>query len=424
VLGEEQGRVPIRLKVLCAIAIGIPFAVAGLFLWFKAVESRRWESMSRELERLAQTARSRDPRRPVLRGSPQPGNAWSDYEALFLAKPRPSVLRPAGEFLYQSHPPDRQKVEDLLKGYEYFLEALQRATQKSEAQRIVEWERGVPSLHNVGALGDYAVYQARRLRESGRVREAAELLLDAGQYGGDVGRNTCFVQVAMGAQVTARCLDELKDLVLSGACSQDDLRELSRELEILDQNLPKIGDAYVNTAMAWGFLFLKLEKAEALEFLTGDEIKAIKAIRWRYGDSDRLLLVDAFQKILSAARRLGEGAAGAWKEDRDVQSSVVRELETDTNPLVRSLRGGLAYVPPGDSTRECLVRLRLLRMAVRFKVSGEVQKLGDPFGDTLLSSQNGRRLKVWSVGRDGVDDGGLGEWSTKKGKDIVLEVGR
>jgi hypothetical protein len=59
-----------------------------------------------------------------------------------------------------------------------------------------------------------------------------------------------------------------------------------------------------------------------------------------------------------------------------------------------------------------------------YRANGDVLGLDDPFGGKLLVSKGESRLKIWSVGSDGVDDGGVGEWTPGKGKDIVLEVER
>ena len=44
--------------------------------------------------------------------------------------------------------------------------------------------------------------------------------------------------------------------------------------------------------------------------------------------------------------------------------------------------------------------------------------LDDPFGGKLLSDG----AKVWSVGADGIDGGGVGAWNPASTGDIVLEL--
>src|SRR5262249_23615525 len=131
---------------------------------------------------------------------------------------------------------------------------------------------------------------------------------------------------------------------------------------------------------------------------------------------------------LLASRQFREAAEKPWIEARDIRVRALAELEGSSNPLVRvlykySLPGG-SLPDAGDSFRECRAKLRLLRVAAHFRATGEVPDLDDPYGTKILSSRNGTHLKLWSVGADGIDDGGSGEWRPSKGKDIILEIER
>ena len=69
-------------------------------------------------------------------------------------------------------------------------------------------------------------------------------------------------------------------------------------------------------------------------------------------------------------------------------------------------------------------RLTLLRAAALFRAGGGVPDVDDPFDGKLYRQEAEGRLKIWSVGRNGVSDGGSGAWNPNEGKDIVLEVTR
>jgi hypothetical protein len=77
-------------------------------------------------------------------------------------------------------------------------------------------------------------------------------------------------------------------------------------------------------------------------------------------------------------------------------------------------------------------QLRVLRVAARYRATGEVLDLEDPLGTRLQTARAPGRLKVWSVGKDGKSDGGdtggSPTWLPVAGKptprDIVLEVVR
>jgi hypothetical protein len=62
-------------------------------------------------------------------------------------------------------------------------------------------------------------------------------------------------------------------------------------------------------------------------------------------------------------------------------------------------------------------------MAAHYLATGAFVELKDPFGASLRHSDPGLPLKIWSVGRDGVDQGGLGDWSSES-RDLVLELDR
>jgi hypothetical protein len=65
------------------------------------------------------------------------------------------------------------------------------------------------------------------------------------------------------------------------------------------------------------------------------------------------------------------------------------------------------------TSREGRAQLRLLRVH-----HGGTGGLDDPFGGKLLSDG----VRVWSVGADGVDGGGAGDWKPASTGDIVLKL--
>jgi hypothetical protein len=66
-------------------------------------------------------------------------------------------------------------------------------------------------------------------------------------------------------------------------------------------------------------------------------------------------------------------------------------------------------------------------MAAHYRATGEVLELEDPLGAKMRTVKTGGTLQIWSVGSNGVDDGGAGTFKPQAGKaqsDIVLEVER
>ena len=80
-------------------------------------------------------------------------------------------------------------------------------------------------------------------------------------------------------------------------------------------------------------------------------------------------------------------------------------MQASKNPILRSRLAcfqGLGWVE-----LERKAQVRLLRLASRYRATSELLKLEDPYGGgDLLHSKAGARMKLWSRGGNGVDDGG------------------
>jgi hypothetical protein len=103
-------------------------------------------------------------------------------------------------------------------------------------------------------------------------------------------------------------------------------------------------------------------------------------------------------------------------------NAIDTERSASANPLVRqgvpdSSRAFLAH-------RELIAKLRLLRAAAILKATGNMPTLADPFGGNLLMSESGGRIKLWSLGTDGVNQNGIGSWSAypSGSGDLLLEL--
>lgn len=129
--------------------------------------------------------------------------------------------------------------------------------------------------------------------------------------------------------------------------------------------------------------------------------------------------------------RIVDSDRRAWSEVRGVAESVRKEQEASKNALIvaacewnRKLWGGASWTPPATTGRERRAQLRLLRVAVHYRATGEILELDDPFGTGILYAQTTNHLRVWSIGADGMDDGGAGCWKPRPTGDIVLDIDR
>ena len=419
-------RIPSGKILLASAPIALALLAVALKLWIGHVETRRWEDLRSRLADLAHEVRARDGTRPALRGSPTPGNAWDDYQPALL-KLRPPDWQAVEDFISRSPKADRAKIEAWVISNAWALDALRRGVDRSIGRRDIEWEAVPPTMIPGYPLGALARCRARLQLEAGQPQEAAERLLEVAQFAGDAVRNGTVLDGILGAAILAFALDDLKELVLPKLLSKEDLLEIARGLERVDRGYPREADLYVNDALVTGFCLFNSGDLKTFNEKFGVAHPKISA--WRYGFSERIMMAEAFDADLKLARRLSEKADGPWVEAAKVRQEVSDEQDAITNPLFTLTK--LIFTDSSSLTshrrsvlRERRAQLRLLRAAAHYRATGDLLLLEDPYGDRLLSSKTGDRVKLWSVGGDGKDDGGDGGWTRDKGKDIVLEVDR
>lgn len=263
----------------------------------------------------------------------------------------------------------------------------------------MQFEKGfatdIPGLVSCHNLSNLAVCKARLLREAGKEAEARGLLLDAAQFAGDLGRNNILLAEMVSLAMLASVFEELKALPPDP--------ELARSLAVLDGAFPSHGESMLNEAACMGAGIVATPDGLA------PDVGALAA--WRYGFSPRLLLVDAWTTHERMMKKAAVAAEASWDEARRIAAELDAELAADTNPISQIGIPGL--MGSHRAGRERRAQLRLLR-----RYHGEAGPLDDPFGAKLLTDG----AKVWSVGPDGVDDAGKGDWKSVKTGDIVLEL--
>ena len=421
---QAPRRIPVWAILLSGFLIGIP----GSLLFIPWLETRRWADMRRWCEDVAREVNARDSRRPVLRGVVVQGNAWDEYRrALHWLGPVSQDLPNVVEFLNRRSSGDRSKARAFVERHVPALEALRRGASRSHARLYTDCADRSETL---GSYPNYlallAACQARFLEEEGRPQEAMELLLDTAQFAEDGALNGTILDAWSAIGFLSTVLDELKECVSRERMTAEAYREMSRELELLDQGFPREAQGYSIEPMRAGFYFLQKESLPAVQEAYG--ISDPARATWRYGFSERLVLLDAFQSEREWGTRLKQAAELPWKEAREIQKQVDAEWKATQNPLLKKIGRWFEEGPmnphPRSIFRERRAQLRLLRSAAAYRARGEVTVLDDPFGGKIHSLISGNRLKVWSVGGDGIDDGGAGDWNPKKGKDIVFEVER
>jgi hypothetical protein len=415
-------------------------ALAGLAVVVGVIRlgDRKWEEMERKVRELQAEFEARSCRRPPLRAGAEPGNATADYEkaALPLASVNWLVSgSPIRTYLGGEGAVDAKEVESILGRYETSLELFRRAGRKEMGQALLDWGRGgirfTPSL-----LVCLVEARARLYVDSGRYREGMDLFLDMAQLGGDVARNGDVSAGLAGLNIQGTAFHGLKGLLVAGRLGSNDVMEMSRALEVLDQSFPSASDALINDLMLLGITFQNTRSTAKLRSAyTGFEepvhpLALVKGVAL----PDRLLMANAFLFEFPLVQHAIEADRLPWSQARAIHSSIDEEIIAAHSSTLRPVYGsrlrGVSQIP--RDFRERRAQLRLLRAAAHFAATGEVQALSDPFGSDLRYRQEGSALIVWSVGPDGVDDHGDARreksWrpapDAGRSKDLVLTVHR
>jgi len=415
---------------VAAILVGALAVVAAAYaLYIHSVADRRWAEMEKSLQELRRETEARNVARPVLRGTPVPGSAWDDYNPVLRAM-KGMPHGPVVEFIGRTPKADRAKVEAILATHGPALDGLRKGARRADGIYRFKWEDGftgdIPGLLQSQNLVNLAAGRSRFLVEEGKPQEAAELLLDAAQFAHDLGYNQVLISEMIAIALYAIVFDELRDLILSGKLSAAELLQVGRELEILDRSFPQHSHSLTNEALAAGFGFAKTngdvgDLLPYAETSVSVSRKFSSYLLWGILFPKRLTCADAYFVELDFMRRYSALADRPWAELQAAGMQGQAELQKIRNPIARVTVPGL--LGSHRAGRDLRAKLRLLRVATHYRATGEILPLDDPFGTKLRTAQSGGKLKVWSVGKDGVDDGGQGQWKPGNG-DVVLETDR
>lgn len=399
-------------KILGGIGAALIVAIAAFFAWIQSTASRRWAELEKKVPLLIAEARGRDPRRPPRAGEPGPGNAWTDYNQA-LAAVKPLNAADLGSFVARQASADRAKALAAVAAHEGALAFVTSGARKGEGTFPFEFEKGfaadIPGLLQTQNLSNLAVSKARLLLEGGKAKEAGDLLLDILWLAADQGRNTVLIGEMMSSANMALALEELRALAVDEAMKDVDWPEVARVLALLDGTWPSHAESMLNEAVSAAAGLLRTDAGLAFGEGTVGVLGA-----WRFGFSMRLMIADALDTHIELMRRVAEDAR-SYAEAEAVAKELDERLKSSSNPIVRIMVPGLASTHRVGFERRA--QLRLLRMAVARRL-GQALELEDPFGGKL----RGDAAKLWSVGQDGVDGGGVGAWRPARTGDIVLQL--
>jgi hypothetical protein len=140
---------------------------------------------------------------------------------------------------------------------------------------------------------------------------------------------------------------------------------------------------------------------------------------WRYGFSRTLYEAEAFSRYETWVRTAIALEKDPWNTEKAFYVRLRHEEDRGDVELWSVPRNAF----PGKH-RRMLAHLRLLRVAARFRATGAIHILEDPFGSKLKAKETAGVLRIWSLGREGIDHGGVGYWEPTDDRDILLELKR
>jgi hypothetical protein len=380
------------------------FGVVALFA-LKVVTDRRCADLQEQLTAEIAAVRSRPAARPVLFGEAQPGNAWDDYDKALAQFEL--VGGTFGIILDDKHEDKPEGALSKLPLVAAPIAQLRRGAHRSEAKKDYDWEQGglmttaLPLSSSV-QLSSLALLDARVLAKQGKSVEAVEEILDVLQFGTDLAVDGPLVSHMVGMGTALEALKEARTLVAEGKLNPAARVTLEQGLRLLAARPPSFEDAMLRESI--------FSEATLLNEVSHNFASAV-------------LYLGAVQRVRDWNQRAAAAGRVSWAESQNVDAQIQAEAAKSWNPVTKMLASASAQTG-GRLTRQWQAHISLLLVGVHFQSTGEVLDLDDPFGAKLKSAVSGNKLKVWSVGPNGVDDAGSGGWKAHEGKDIVLEVPR
>jgi hypothetical protein len=382
-----------------------------LFIWIHAVADRRFAAMERRLIEMRGELRSAGGLKRRLVPGTETGNAWDGYRKALLEVGKIKDSTKLLGLHARTQNADKAFGETALAAHGIAVDHLRRGASCTTCDYPDPSLEMIPELRSWEATVKFCIFKARSLAEEGKTQESAEILFALLQFGRDIGDSEVWVFMQHGLFCLEWTFDELRELLISTAPERELLTEIDSRLRALDDTFPNHERGILHKASWLGEQLLQ----RAAQCEIRDSLSC-----WRFGFSPRIMVADAFERLNQWFNRSAEAERLPWLQAQLLISQL--RLEIDQTPIPNAIGYGSAFLGDGSWGRMTRARLRLLRVGAHYRAAGEKLDLGDPFGNRLLQSESGGRLKVWSVGRDGIDHGGVGAWEPAIGKDTVLEI--
>lgn len=397
-----------RGRVILTILLIIPLVGAvAVYTWIHHVADRKWaqaEERIRELVRRHPTGDSRQVLSKVTEAS-------KDNQIHFVAAIREAARKRLRHHEASTLVRTRQDPIDLLDDAQEWLDRLHQGARRCAARPAdfpPRWQ-GDWDYVTLTYMMNCSVLRARQQRQNQSPVDAAETLLDSLQLSRFWAASGKGYNRIYALDNAAAGIEELRDILTRETLSSENLLRIDRELQPIDD------------ALQSPLRDLEPALARWAEGLGATDPKTLSAwewapYRWKYLLPERLMKAEAFEY---SHRHLEQFLALEGRSYLEV-SQYCRRLDVEAiqskNPIIQ--RHTVFSYELGWVELERKAEIRLLRAAARYPATGELIPIDDPFGGKLLFALAEADIKFWSLGNDGMDDGGTIP------RDLVIQVER
>jgi hypothetical protein len=397
-------------------------AAAGLLvsLALRPVGNDAREALTKHLAELRTQAGLRKVPRSVLTGSADPGNAWDEYDLALNDTAAWQNDENGGLFLRFVKGDTRLnplEVERLTASHAEAFAHFRRGAHRSEGEYPYKWDQGsvmaLPSLRGCRRLAALAAAEATIQADAGHAQEAVDILMDTSVFARDLAAGGPLLTHLIALVVYSTAFDGLRSVILSGKLTKEQLVDLGRRLETVDHDFPIMSSALLAETLGVGSSMLQASEKGPLEWL---DLR--KQWGWRFALTPGPSMLEAIEESDTFLHRAEEVEQMNFAEAKKRLDQFSAEAAASS--------GARGRLPEPDllkslvSQRETLAHLRLLRAATAVLATGEMPAIADPFGENLRFKREGNESKIWSIGSDGVDQNGTGNWEGRP--DVVIEL--
>lgn len=382
--------------------LALPVVLFSFGVYANYTTNKAWDEMIATGELLDRGLEEANWTRSVLYGNAVEGLAWDGYQ-------RAQELLSEGAYddwvdcrraAIERNPGSAELRDTLVSKNRAMLEALALAAHRTDARPPLNWSAGynvfVPSLLESRTAVNIAVMAAEQQLDLGHPQRAAELLLNAMQFGRDIMHGPTHISTMVGCALVAITTKEA--LVDDNLCEHmldrfppEQLQLLARGLETLEEGVD-LGAIAVDGELAF---FIHVADGFDRGQLKHESHAAVFTEFTKFGHPGRTLATD-FMRDTMSHREFFVGASLMPWDDLEEEASVIRMEQSSRNPVTRKLS---IILPSVMITRRSTTALiRLARTAVEYRLTGKDKGLDDPFGGEFEWSEVEGRLRVRSVG--------------------------